>query len=557
MCKFICTFAANFVRTEMIKENFIQTISNSLINNWDKPAFTDYDTDKTTTYGQVAEQIAYLHLLLRIADIRQGDKISLIGKNDSNWVTTYLAVVTYGAIIVPILQDFHPTNTLHIINDSGSRLLFCSPNQYESLDIHEMTNVMAIVSLTDFHPFIAAHGLDMRLLFRENILANFKQQYPRPFSATDVHYIHRENICLASINYTSGTTGFSKGVLTTLNALAGNVKLCSSRHVIHPQSRQLVFLPLAHSFGCAFDFLTTFCVGAHAWYIGKTPAPRTLLEAFSKVKPTCIFTVPLILEKLYKKYILPLNDSKSADELRAMLISAFGGEVEEVIVGGAPLDEEIGKFLSGIQFPYSVGYGMTECAPLIAYSRANEYKLGSCGKALDGLMEIRIDEPDRDGVGEIVVRGEHTTLGYYHAPAASLELFTNDGWLRTGDMGYLDEEGYLFIKGRCKTMLLGPSGQNIYPEAIEAKLNNLPYVLESLVLQRDNGLIALVYPDYKMADEQRIGHEELLSVMEQNRHLLNLTLARYEQIQRIILYPHEFEKTPKKNIKRFLYTQMH
>lgn len=538
----------------MVQENFINTITSSLVNNWSKPAFTDYGTEHTMTYGDVANQIAKLHLIMREVGIKPTDRVALMGRNNSNWVTTYLATITYGAIVVPILQDFNSYDTLHIINHSGSKLLFLTDLLYDNLDIHQMSEVRAVISLTDFHPIATVPAVETENILPEAILKRFEALYPNGLQPDDIHYIHRSNEEVGSINYTSGTTGFSKGVLTPLNALAGNVKFCSENHVVYPESRQLVHLPLAHSFGCAFDFLTSFCVGAHAWYMGRMPSARILLQAFAEVKPTCVFTVPLIIEKLYKQIILPHKNDISPTKARQILIDLFGGQLDEVIIGGAPLNDEVAQYLTDIKFPYTVGYGMTECAPLIAYCKANVYRLGSCGKELPGLMKVKVDHPNKDGIGELIVSGEHIMYGYYEGSNESLNLRTTDEWFRTGDLGYIDEDGYIYIKGRCKTMILGPNGQNIYPEEIEAKLNNLPYVAESLVLEQEGRLVALVYPDLKAADDAHLNHEMLEQMMERNRKIVNARLARYEQIQRISLFPREFEKTPKKNIKRFLYT---
>lgn len=539
----------------MIQENFIETIASSIKNNWSKPAFTDYGTDHTMTYCDVANLIAKLHLIMQEVGIKPSDRVALIGRNNSNWVTTYLATITYGAIVVPILQDFNAYDTLHIINHSGSKLLFATDLLYDdNMDIHQMSDMRAVISLADFHPIEVVPAIDVTTISPDAIQQRFTSLYPNGVQPDNIHYAQRGNDDIASINYTSGTTGFSKGVLTPFNALAGNVKFCSEHHVVYPESRQVVHLPLAHSFGCAFDFLTTFCVGAHAWYMGRTPSAKILLQAFREVKPTCIFTVPLILEKIYKQMILPHKNDISRVKARQMLIELLGGALDEVIIGGAPLNDEVAQYLTDIKFPYTVGYGMTECAPLIAYCKAKIFRLGSCGKELDGLMKVKVDKPNEEGIGELIVSGEHVMYGYYEGPNGSLNIRTTDEWLRTGDLGYIDTDGFIYIKGRCKTMILGPSGQNIYPEEIEAKLNNLPYVAESLVLEQDGGLVALVYPDFKAADDAHLNHEILEQMMEQNRRIVNSRLARYEQLQRISLFPHEFEKTPKKNIKRFLYT---
>ncbi len=554
----------------MIDTPFIKTLEQAVVRNWSSVAFTDYGSNTSLKYQDVAQEIERIHILLRQCGITQSDKVALMGRNNSHWVTAYLGVMTYGAIVVPILQDFKPNDTLHILNHSESKLFFVTDSLYENMDIDQMEQVKAVLSLKTCSVLAFKKNLiDPKDISVEEIKNIFDARYPGGITPEKIHYCDKSNSEIGSINYTSGTTGFSKGVVTRLNALAGNVRFCSENHVIYKQSRQVIFLPLAHAFGCAFDFLTTFCVGGHAYLLGKTPSPRVLLQAFKEIKPTCIFTVPLVLEKIYKKLILPLLNKTSVNwalrmpiiddvllkKVRQQLVEAFGGEFDEVIIGGAPLNAEVEDFLNRIHFPYTVGYGMTECAPLISYSKAKDFKKGSCGKILDGLMEIKVDNPDENGVGELLVRGEHVMACYYKNQSATSEVFTADGWLNTGDVGCVDEDGYIFIKGRNKTMILGPSGQNIYPEEIEAKLNNMPYVMESLVFQQENKLIALVCPDFETVDTSHLTHEQLAEAMEHNRKAVNALLASYEQINIIKLFPHEFEKTPKKSIKRFLYTQ--
>ncbi len=553
----------------MVKENFIQTIEAAIIQNWSSVAFSDYGTPISLKYQNVAQEIERIHILLAQCGIKPDDKVALMGRNNSSWVTTYLAILTYGAVVVPILQDFRPNDTLHILNHSESKIFFVTDVLYETMDIDQMEHVEAVLSLSTREPLsVKSSQFTAESISPSVIEQLFATKYPGGITPEKIHYIDRDNSCTASINYTSGTTGFSKGVVTRLNALAGNVKFCSENHVIYRGSRQVVFLPLAHAFGCAFDFLTSFCVGAHAYFLGKTPSPRVLLSAFKEIKPTCIFTVPLILEKIYQKQILPLLNKSSINfalklpliddvllsKIRQQLINAFGGEFDEVIIGGAPMNADVEAFLQRIHFPYTVGYGMTECAPLISYSKSYDFREGSCGKVLDGLMEVKLDNMNTDGIGELLVRGEHVMSCYYKNQEATNEVFTSDGWLKTGDLGYIDEDGFIFIKGRNKTMILGPNGQNIYPEEIEAKLNNMPYVMESLVLEQDHNLVALVCPDFETVDAANLSKSQLEEKIEENRKMVNSLLASYEQISAIKLYPHEFEKTPKKSIKRFLYT---
>ncbi len=552
------------------KYNFVKMYERSFRENWDEPAVTDYGTDVTLTYGQLAINIEKLHILFKECGVKKNDKIAVMGKNNSNWVAVYLAAVTYGAIIVPILQDFRANDAIHIINHSESKLLFISDINWEGIELDQIPKVKATVSLNDWHPITLA--LDPKKINYEAIGMIFKEKHPEGYWAKDVHFDERANSEIGSINYTSGTTGFSKGVIMPLNGLAGNVRYGLESGIAHKGARFVTFLPLAHAYGCAFDFLSCLAAGGHTWLVGRTPSPKILLNAFAEVKPTVILSVPLILEKIYKKMIVPqiqkppvswvlkvpFLDEVVCSKIREQLVQAFGGEFSQMIIGGAPLNPEVEAFLHRIKFPVSVGYGMTECAPLICYTPISEGpKIYSCGRPLPGIMEVKILDPNEEGIGEVVVRGENTMTGYYKNAQATKEAFTKDGWLRTGDLGQLDEDGFLFIKGRCKTMLLGPSGQNIYPEEIEAKINNMPYVLESLVLQQeDTRLVALICPDYNEVDADGLTAEQLEEQMEDARKQVNSELAAYEQISIVKLYPHEFEKTPKKSIKRFLYTNM-
>lgn len=558
--------------TLMVKENFIRLFEDSFRQNWDLPAFTDCGKTETLTYGQAAAEIEKLHILLERCGVKKNDKISLVGKNSTAWALTYIATVTYGAIIVPILQDFKPNDILHIVNHSDSVLLFADDRIWDSLGIEQMPQVKAAFSLHNFDTLAIQMQddqpvLDQDLISIPNREQAFAERY-KQFNPYDIRYADKSNAEIVSINYTSGTSGFSKGVLTSGNALAGNVKFGLESKIIFRGSRQVVFLPLAHSYGCAFDFLTSVCAGGHIWFFGKTPSPKLLVSAFQEAKPTCIFSVPLIMEKIYKKQLQPMLDKQPIswvlkvpylsdlvlDQIRKKLFASFGGEFGQVILGGAPLNAECEAFFHKIKFPVVVGYGMTECAPLIAYEFPDKYVPYSCGKALPGLMEIKIDDPNEEGIGEILVRGENVMSGYYKNEEANQSTFTPDGWLITGDRGLLDAEGNLFIKGRSKTMLLGSSGQNIYPEELEAKLNNLPYVMESIVLQSGNDLVALVCPDFELADANHLDHAALKAAMEENRKALNAQVPAYESISSIRLFVHEFEKTPKKSIKRYLYT---
>ena len=548
------------------EENLIKIYENSFRKNWDFEAVTDYGTSVTLTYGQMAERIACLHLLFERVGIQENDRIAVMGKNNTNWVTTYLATVTYGAVIVPILQDFKANDAIHIINHSESKLLFITDQIWENIDVEQVPDLQAVISLNTMD--LITTGLPKtQAVDKMTIEELFAEKYPNGFTKDDVKYIERSNAELASINYTSGTTGFSKGVMTPMNALAGNVVFGLTTKLVYPGCRHVAFLPLAHAYGCAFDFLACLAAGGHTYLIGRTPSPKILMKAFAEVKPTVILSVPLILEKIYKKMIqpqiskkpvswvlkMPLLDKVVLNKIRETLMNAFGSEFSQIIIGGAPLNAEVEAFLRRIKFPVTVGYGMTETAPLISFTPWTEFRSQSCGQVLKGFMDARIANPDMDGVGEIQVRGENVMAGYYKNEQATKESFTADGWLRTGDLGIIDKDGFIYIKGRCKTMLLGPSGQNIYPEEIEAKINNMPYVLESLVLQKDTRLVALVCPDFEAVDADKLTQDQLEVVMEENRKLVNAELAAYEQINELRIYTHEFEKTPKKSIKRFLY----
>ena len=549
------------------EDNLIKIFELSFRKHWDLEAVTDYGTSNTLTYALLAERVARVHLLFKQAGIVPGDKVAVMGKNNVNWVVSYLATVTYGAVIVPILQDFKENDAIHIINHSEAKILFITDLIWEHIDAEQVPDLKVVLSLNTMDVLISRLSME-QAVDTMSIDDLFATAYPNGFSQEDVVYIERSNAELASINYTSGTTGFSKGVMTPANALAGNIKYGRESTLVPSGAKVVAFLPLAHAYGCAFDFLTCIAIGGHCYLLGRAPSPKILVKAFSEVKPTIILSVPLVLEKIYKKMIqpqisktpvswvlkVPLLDQVVLSKIREKLMTAFGGEFTKIIVGGAPMNAEVEAFLRRIKFPLTIGYGMTETAPLISFTSWQEFRPQSCGQVLEGLMEARIADPNEEGVGEIQVRGENVMLGYYKNEEATRQAFTEDGWLRTGDLGTIDADNFIYIKGRCKTMLLGPSGQNIYPEEIESKINNMPYVLESLVLQKDdNRLVALVCPDMEAVDADKLTHEQLEEVMENTRKQVNAELAAYEQINIFKLYPHEFEKTPKKSIKRFLY----
>ena len=552
----------------MIKENFIKIYEESFKENWALPALTDYGKSKTFTFGDVATEIARIHLLFHECQVRRGDKIALIGKDSSRWCIAYMAVVTYGAIIVPILQDFNPNDVHHIINHSESVFLFVSDRIWDSLEEDKIEEVRGVFSLSDYRCLHQRDGENIQKLMK-SLDEKMTEKYPDGFTQEDIKYAELDNDKVVEINYTSGTTGFSKGVMLTGNNLAGNVTYARTLDLLFRGERELCFLPLAHAYSCAFNLLVPMAFGVHVYLLGKVASPKILLKAFEEVKPNLILMVPLILEKIYKKMILPqlnkrtlklalnipLLDSRIYAQIRKHLVDALGGRFREVIVGGAAMNQEVTDFLYKIKFPFTIGYGMTECGPLISYDHNNEYVPGSCGQILKGIMKVRIDSEDPyNKVGEIQVSGENVMKGYYKNDEATQNVFTEDGWLRTGDLGTIDHDNRIFIRGRSKTMILGASGQNIYPEEIESKLNNLPFVMESLVVEKNGKLIGMVYPDYDTVDSTGISHTDLPVIMEQNRIELNKLLAPYETISEIQLYPTEFEKTPKKSIKRYLYS---
>lgn len=558
----------------MAQENLIKIYEASFRENRELPALTDYFKDETFSYYEMAKEIAKLHLLLRKAHIGQGDKIALIGRNNTRWCITYIAAITYGAVIVPILQDFAPNDIIHIINHSESKLLFLGDSYWDNIEEEQIEHVRAVFSLTDFHVVFEREGRSLTR-FQRDIVKNYRAKYPRGFSKEDIKYPDIPSDRVVLLNYTSGTTGYSKGVMLTVENLTGNVVF--ARNAMNTQTgaeyfqrggRTLSFLPLAHAYGCAFDFLAPLAVGGHITLLGRIPSPKILLEAMSVVRPTVICCVPMILEKIYRKQVLPMLDRRPVSIamripllstaictlIRRKMMEAFGGNVAIFIVGGAPMNEETEQFLLKIRFPITIGYGMTECAPLISFTPDNEFKPSSCGRYIREHLEVRIDSDDpQHTAGEIQVRGSHVMRGYYKNDRATADVLDPDGWLHTGDMGTMDEDGTLYIRGRSKTMILSGSGQNIYPEEIEAKLNTLYLVMESLVVSREGRLVALVVPDYETAEADGIAQTDIPQNMSQNLAQINSLVAPYERIADIVIYPSEFEKTPKRSIKRYLY----
>ena len=548
-------------------ENIIKIYEKSFRENAELPALSDYGANNTLTYFEFARQIALMHEVYRNLGIKQGDKIALIGKNTSRWVTVMISAMTYGATIVPILQEFNPLDVQHIVNHSEAVILFSTKAIWDTIDFDALHNIRAVVSVETGEVFAQKEGENVA-----EVMANrdelFSKAYPDGFTTADIRYADVADDDVVILNYTSGTTGYSKGVMITCGNITGNAEYGIASKLHYRGTTTVSFLPLAHAYGCAFDLLVPLAVGTHITLLGRIPSPKILIKAMQEIKPHLIVSVPLILEKVYRKQIVPmisktmlrwaLNipyvDTKIYEQIRKKLVDAFGGEFEELIVGGAPLNPEVEDFLVKIKFPFTVGYGMTECAPLISHTPWREFVPHSSGRVLPGLMECKILSDDPENIpGEICVKGKNVMKGYFKNEEATDKVLYDDGWLHTGDMGTLNPDGTLFIRGRCKTMLLGANGQNIYPEEIEAKLNNMVYVNESLVVERNGKFVALVYPDYEVMDKLGTTRDQLPDVMEQSRKEVNKIVAPYEQISKIEIQPCEFEKTPKRSIKRFLY----
>lgn len=558
----------------MLEQNLIKMYEQSFRENREMSAVTDYFSGETYSYYGFAKEIAKLHIMFDEAGIKQKDKIALVGRNTPRWCVVYIATITYGAVIVPILQDFTPNDIAHIVNHSESRLLFLTDSYWDDLDEEQMPNVEAVMSLTDYHVIFERGGDKMACCINQ-MTENYRKRYPRGFTVDDIKYADVPNDQLILLNYTSGTTGYSKGVMLTVNNLTGNVHWIANitdmrgDRYFHKGGRTLSFLPLAHAFGCTVDFLTPLATGGHITLLGKIPTPKILIAAIQKVQPEVICAVPMILEKIYRKQIIPLLEKGPLSiamklplvnevvfaQIKKKLVESFGGNLRLFVVGGAPMNKETESFLMKIHFPFTVGYGMTECGPLISVTECPEqFKASSCGRYIKEMLEVKIDSADENNIpGEILVRGEHVMLGYYKNEKATADAIDADGWLHTGDMGTIDDDGTLYIRGRCKTMILTGSGQNIYPEEIEDKLNNMPLVLESLVLENDGKLYGLVVPDFETCERENIDRATLEQMMSENLKQLNSQVAAYERLVSISIYPSEFEKTPKKSIKRYLY----
>lgn len=564
---YFCAILNQMCKNRMEQEHqFIDYIEQSIIKNWDKDALTDYK-GITLQYKDVARKIAKFHIVLESAGIQPGDKIAVCGRNSAHWGVTFLATITYGAVIVPILHEFKADNIHNIVNHSEAKLLFVGDQAWENLNEDAMPLLEGIASLTDFTALVSRNE---KLTYAfEHRNAIYGQRYPKNFRPEHICYRKDRPEELAIINYTSGTTGYSKGVMLPYRSIWSNVAYCFEMLPVKAGDHIVSMLPMGHVFGMVYDFLYGFSAGAHIYFLTRMPSPKIIAQSFAEIKPRVISCVPLIVEKIIKKDILPRVDSKIGklllkvpivnDKIKSLARQAameiFGGNFDEIIIGGAPFNAEVEAFLKKIGFPYTIAYGMTECGPIICSSRWETLKLASCGKATT-RMEVRIDSPDpKTHAGEIVCRGMNMMLGYYKNPEATAQIIDANGWLHTGDLGTIDDEGYVTVRGRSKNLLLTSSGQNIYPEEIESKLNNMPYVAESLIVLQHDKLVALIYPDFDDAFAHGLQQADIIKVMEANRVELNQQLPNYSQMSKVKIHFEEFEKTAKKSIKRFMYQE--
>ena len=544
--------------------SFIELIEQSIRNNWDRDALTDYK-GATLQYKDIARKIEKMHITFTYAGIKKGDKIAICGRNSAYWGATFLGIVTYGAVAVPILHEFKADNIHNVVNHSEARLLFVGDQAWENLNEAEMPNLEGIIDLKHFD--LLVNRSDELYYAFTHLNEEFGKKYPSRFRASDVSYRREDPEELAIINYTSGTTGYSKGVMLPYRSIISNLRHIHGKVGLHAGDRIVCMLPMGHIFGLVFDFLYGISTGTHIWFLTRMPSPKIIAESFSEIKPNLISSVPLVIEKIFKKNILPKVDNKVgklllklpiiSDRLKKKIrneaMQVFGGEFLEVVIGGAPFNAEVEAFLRKINFPYTMAYGMTECGPLICHSRWDEIGYASCGQTVDGMETKVLSTAPHEIPGELVCRGENLMLGYYKNEEATQQTIDKDGWLHTGDMAIKDHDGNIYIKGRCKNMLLSSSGQNIYPEELEAKLNNMPLINESLVIMKDNKLIALIYPEFNEAISRGLSKDELFNGLDRSRIELNATLPPYSQITQIKIYNEEFEKTAKKSIKRFMY----
>ncbi len=547
----------------MIKESLVGYIEESIRQNWEIEALSNY-REKGYTYRDIAGKILKLHMFFREAGISEGDKIALVGRNSANWCVVYLAVVTYGAVIVPILPDFKPDDLVNLVNHSDALLLFVDDKLWDGISASGMPAINGVISVDTFEMIASPRKLYKNAY--SGLEEKFLRKYPS-IAKEDVRFSDVTNDKLAVISYTGGTTGFSKGVMISHNSLAANVRYAQNNMPLKPGDPLVSFLPLAHTYGCAFEFLFPFTFGCHITILSKTPSPQIIIQAFKEIKPRLILSVPLVIEKVFKKQLLPVISKPHMKvllavpginkilhkKIREKLNESFGGRFKEIVIGGAAFNPEAERFFKKINFRFTVGYGMTECGPLISYASWDTTKLGASGRPVDTL-EVTIDSgnPQKE-IGEIILRGENVMLGYYKNEKATREIIDDNGWMHTGDLGLMDKENNIFIKGRSKSMLLGPSGKNIFPEEIESVFNNMDYIAESLVISEDNKLVALIYPDHEMMKRDNISEEQLNKIFEDTRKSVNERIPDYMAVHKFRIHPEEFAKTPKRSIRRFLY----
>lgn len=534
-------------------------------DNWDCLALSNYK-GTTIFYRDLAERIAKIHILFEHCGLKQGDKVAICGRNQVNWAVSFLATMTYGAVPVPLLHEFKPGNIHHLVNHSEAKILFVDSTVWEGLSEAEMPDVQAITRIDTFRLIYAAN--EKICYAREHLNSLFGEKYPESFGPECLNYYEDSPNELALINYTSGTSGFSKGVMIPYRTIQSNVEFAKvAVPSLNNTSNVVAMLPSAHMYGLMFEVLYEILCGAHIHFLTRIPSPKIIMQALDEIKPDLVVSVPLVIEKIYKNKVrpilekngirqllrLPLLDQVILNKVKSELVNAFGGRFYEVIIGGAAFNKDVEDFFKKIHFPFTVGYGMTECGPIIAYDGWDTVKLYSCGKVAPNL-EIKIDSADPENIpGEVMVRGENVFLGYYKNEEATKAVFTEDGWFKTGDMGVVDKDGYLFLKGRCKCMILGPSGQNIYPEEIETVINSLSYVVDSLVIEDNGGLTALIYPDFQLAENDGLSPEQLQSRIESLVKSANDLLPNYAKVKNVEIMPEDFERTPKKSIKRYLY----
>lgn len=550
-----------------MENRFLGLIEKSIKEHWDLPAFTDYNGE-TYYFRDFAREIEKYHLLLEHAGIKKGDKVAIVGRNSSHWAISFFGTLAYGAVVVPILHDFKPDNIHHIVNHSEAKVLMAAGSNWENLNERMMPGVSLFMLLDDFS--VIHSQIKEVANIREQLDAYFDAKYPQGFTQENVQYHREQPEELAVLNYTSGTTSFSKGVMLPYRSLWSNTQMAyDCLPFIHPGDHIVCMLPMAHMYGLAFEILNSVNKGCHVHFLTRTPSPKIISEAFARIKPTLILAVPLIIEKIIKNRVfpelekplmklllkVPYVDKKVLATIANKLYDSFGGNMSEIVIGGAALNKEVESFLKSINFRYTVGYGMTECGPLVAYTQWDSFKQGSVGQIAD-RMEVMIESKDQANVvGEIIVRGDNVMLGYYKNAEATDAVMMEDGWMRTGDLGTIDKDGFLYIRGRSKSLILSSNGQNIYPEEIEDKLNNMLYVAESIIVSQGGKLVALIYPDWEQTDKAGLTHADIDKLMQANIDQLNTEIPAYSKVSCFKLYQEEFEKTPKRSIKRYLYQQ--